>query len=180
MDGFNFLFSFYGLLLGLAVASVTTGFADMWRSHERLPVGRALPLLGLFILLAAAEQWVSFWQSRNSLTMGSWELLTGLAMALPYIFVSQAMTPRDHDARWASLEDYYETHRRTLLAVLSVPPVISFVFNVTFGGLSVVDAIEYGLRFGIPALLIAVNKRWVQHIGLIGLSVLMLVEIFAT
>jgi len=118
MDGFNFLFSFYGLLLGLAVASVTTAFAEMWRNHERVPVGRALPLLGVFILLAAAEQWVSFWQSRTGLTMGPWQLLTGLAMALPYIFVSQAMAPRSDDTRWPTLEDYYSAHRRTLLAVL--------------------------------------------------------------
>ena len=31
MSGFEFLFSFYSLLLGLAVANVATGFADIWR-----------------------------------------------------------------------------------------------------------------------------------------------------
>ncbi len=29
MGGFEYLFTFYGLLLGLAVANVATGFADM-------------------------------------------------------------------------------------------------------------------------------------------------------
>ena len=179
MDGFNFLFSFYGLLLGLAVASVTTAFAEMWRNHERVPVGRALPLLGIFILLAAAEQWVSFWQSREHLTMGPWQLLTGLAMALPYIFVSQAMAPHSDDSRWPTLEDYYGAHRRTLLGVLSVPPVISFTFNVAFGGLSAMDWAHYGARFGVPALLILVGNRWLQHIGLAALSGLMIAQIFS-
>ena len=55
MSGFEFLFSFYGLLLGLAVANVTSSFADAWRSRSEWHVGAAPPLLGTFILLAAAS-----------------------------------------------------------------------------------------------------------------------------
>ena len=99
-------------------------------------------------------------------------------MALPYIFVSQAMAPRSDDTRWPTVEDYYSAHRRTLLGVLSVPPVISFTFNVTFGELSATDWTHYGVRFGVPALLILIDKRWVQHIGLAALSALMIAQIF--
>lgn len=39
MGSFDYLFSFYGLLLGIAVANVAIGFADMWRDCEKISVG---------------------------------------------------------------------------------------------------------------------------------------------
>ena len=45
MNSFDYLFSFYGLLLGIAVANVALGFADMWRDCERIQVGTCPPLL---------------------------------------------------------------------------------------------------------------------------------------
>ncbi len=39
MGGFDFLFSFYSLLMGLAVARVATGFADMWRGRKTMVIG---------------------------------------------------------------------------------------------------------------------------------------------
>ena len=47
MSGFDFLFSFQSLLLGLAVARVATGFADMWRGRKDIVVGISPILLGL-------------------------------------------------------------------------------------------------------------------------------------
>ena len=70
MNGFEFLFSFYSLLLGLAVARVATGFADMWRGRRDTVVGISPCLLGLLILFSAAQQWMSFWRGRDVLTMG--------------------------------------------------------------------------------------------------------------
>jgi len=97
MGGFEFLFSFYSLLLGLAVARVATGFADMWRGRKNMVVGISPILLGLLILFSAAQQWMSFWRGRAVLTMGPWQILVSIAAALPYVFVSQAMLPREQD-----------------------------------------------------------------------------------
>lgn len=59
-----------------------------------------------------------------------------------------------------------------------VPPIISFSFNVMFGTLTVADYVDYAVRFGVPALLILTARRWVQHIGLAVLSMLMIAQIF--
>jgi hypothetical protein len=45
MNSFDYLFSFYGLLLGIAVANVALGFSDMWRDCERIQVGTCPPHL---------------------------------------------------------------------------------------------------------------------------------------
>ena len=54
MSGFEFLFTFFSLLLGLAVANIATDFADMWRERNTRMAGTSTVLLGLFILLSVA------------------------------------------------------------------------------------------------------------------------------
>ena len=179
MSGFEYLFTFYGLLLGLAVANVATGFADMWRSSVALRVGWATPLLGLFILFGAAQQWVSFWSGRDSLTMGPWELLVSIGVAFPYIFVSQGMFPREQD-RWNSLEAYYLAHSSVLMGVLLVPPLAGLVYNgVLFGSWPAgPDLIFTAIRVVVPLTLIFVKRVWAHRAGLALLSSAMLVAIF--
>lgn len=184
MSGFEVLFTFYGLLLGLAVANVTSGFADLWRRRKKWQIGIAPSLLGLFILLAAAQQWMSFWGARDTLTMGPWQLLTAMGMALPYIFVSQAMFPAD-DEFVGSFEDYYLRHSRVLQAALLVPPLISFAYNVAFlpAKVGFLDAIAdyamiFGLRAAIPIVLMIWRHRWIHRIGIALYCMLMLLFLF--
>lgn len=184
MSGFEFLFSFYGLLLGLAVATVTSSFADTWRRRGKWRIGIVPPLLGLFILLAAAQQWSSFWGGRDSLTMGPWELLVSMGMALPYIFVSHAMFPVDLQDG-GSLEHHYFEQRPILLGVLLVPPFVSLFYNIAFSPSPVTlealgsMALGYGPRIAIPLALLMSRQRWVHAAGFGLLCLWLLVLIFA-
>ncbi|RYG85685.1 MAG: hypothetical protein EON59_11680 [Alphaproteobacteria bacterium] len=178
MSGFEYLFTFYGLLLGLAVANVATGFADMWRSRDDISPGWTTPMLGMFILLAAAHQWVSFWAAREGITMAPSTLLISMAVAFPYIFVSTGMFPRQHD-KWRSLEDYYAAHSRVLMGALALPSVVSTTYNVVRFGPS--DGLEWLWlvpRIGIPAVLMLTRRPLLHRIGLSLLCVLMLSKIF--
>ena len=178
MNGFEFLFSFYSLLLGLAVARVATGFADMWRGRKNMVVGISPILLGLLILFSAAQQWMSFWRGRDVLTMGPWQILVSIAVALPYVFVSQAMLPREED-RWASLEEYYLGHSRVLLGVLLIPPIVSLLYNCALGNFpDSSDAAFDVVRLGLPVLLVVWRKRWIHRIGLAALTVNLIVQLF--
>jgi hypothetical protein len=184
MAGFEFLFSFYGLLLGLAVANVTSGFADAWRRRHKWKMGAALPLLGLFILLAAAQQWASFWGARDVLTMGPWEILTSMGMALPYIFVSQGMFPLELE-EGHSFERYYLQQSRLLLAVLLVPPAVSYAFNVAsspppprFTDYFLFFAAAYGPQVVPTVAMIIWRRPWVHRIGYALLCAWVLFKLF--
>jgi hypothetical protein len=178
MNGFEFLFSFYSLLLGLAVANVATGFADIWRGRRETSVGILTLLLGLLILFSAAQQWMSFWHGRDSLTMGPWQILVSIAVALPFVFISRAMLPREQDT-WRSLDDYYMAHRRVLLAVLLIPPVASLLCNcalTNFPDRS--EAFYDAMRLGVPLLLILWPRRLVQSVGLAASIINMVARLF--
>ena len=181
MSGFDFLFSFQSLLLGLAVARVATGFADMWRGRKDIVVGISPVLLGLLILFSAAHQWMSAWEARSVVTMGPWPILVSIGITLPYVFVSQAMLPREQDT-WASLEDYYMAHSRVLVGVLLLPPLISLCYNFArgnfFGYSYARIAVALVIRLGVPVLLICWQQRLVHRLGLAALTVTRIVGLF--
>ncbi|MFZ3485031.1 hypothetical protein [Sphingomonas sp. 3-13AW] len=183
MNGFEFLFSFYGLLLGLAVANVTSSFADTWRRRGNWTIGIVPPLLGLFILLAVAQQWGSFWNARDNLTMGPWEMLVSMAMALPYIFVSHAMFPGDLQ-EGGSLEAHYFGQRHVILGTLLVPPLVSATYNIILvTAPSLLDyflfaGAVYGPRLGIPIVLMFWRNPWAHRIGFALLSMWLLFLMF--
>jgi len=179
MSGFEFLFSFYSLLLGLAVANVATGFADMWRGRRQTAIGSLGSLLGLLILSNAAQQWMSCWQSRDTLTMGPWQILAILGIALPVVFISRAMFPREED-EWRSWDDYYIKHRRVLLAILLIPPLISIWYNFAYGTFPDAWGVLYrAVQLGVPLLLIVWPARIIHRIGLAAMTINILARLFA-
>lgn len=83
MNGTEFLFSFFGLLLGLAIANIATGFGEIWRGRQRWRIGWATPLLGLFVMLAVSQQWLAFWIGRELLDIRPALLLAAVLVAFP-------------------------------------------------------------------------------------------------
>src|SRR4051794_12173839 len=51
MTEFEFLFSVFGLLIGLTLVEIAIKFADAVDAHSRRPIGVLTPLLALFVLV---------------------------------------------------------------------------------------------------------------------------------
>jgi len=180
VGAFDYLFTFYGLLLGIAVANVAIGFADMWRDSDRLPVGVCPPLLGCIVMLGGMNVWLTMWHIRQDVGINALQMLAATAVALPYVFVSRAMFPGQEKEPESSLEDHYLKHRVLILAMLTVPPVVGAVSRALLD-----DIHEYGLReawmtvrIAAPLLLMPFAGRKVQRAGLGGFVVLELVGLF--
>ncbi len=169
MNGFDFLFSLYSLLLGFAIAHVVTGFADSWIDRAKTALGASTLLLALLILLRAAEQWTSFWSSRDGLSMSPKLALISLAMALPYIFIGRLTFPRTENT-CGRTDDYYLENRSTLMGALLISPCVSFMSNLgnlgsTWEHLTWMT-LKFFLPLAIPLGLIFLKKQLWHHIGL--------------
>lgn len=181
MSAFEALFTFYGLLLGLAVANVTSGFADIYRRKARLRVGRTMPLLAVLILVSVVQQWLSLWNAQSLMPLNWATMLTCLGMALPYIFLSGIMIPEADDM--VALDDHYAEHRRTILAALLVPLATSLATNLIGG---IVDGrrageITLGLLIYIAprmAIVLAMLAWPYRHVQRAGLALLIAVTCF--
>jgi uncharacterized membrane protein len=180
LESFDYLFSFYGLLLGIAVANVAIGFADMWRDCERIRVGACPPLLAFVVLLGGMNVWLTTWQTRHDVTVGGWQMLAAAGIALPYVFVSRAMFPGQEKQPELSLEGHYLKHRLLILSVLVMPPVVSVLSKALLD-----DIHDYGWREGwitariaAPLLLMPFRARPAQRAGLGGFVALELTGLF--
>ena len=168
MNAFDYLFSFYGLLLGIAVANVAIGFADMWRDCEKIEVGTCPPLLCGIVLLGGMNVWLTMWHIRADVGVTAWQMVAAACVALPYVFVSRAMFPGKSNEAQRSLEEHYLRHRVLILIVLMIPPFASAISKLLLDRTH-----DYGwreawlaARLGMPLLLIALKSPNGQRIGL--------------
>jgi hypothetical protein len=177
MSAFEYVFAFYGLLLGLAVANVVTGFADMWRERHVVAVGVCTPLIAGTVLLGVMNIWLRFWTAADTLVLSAWQLIGIVALAVPYIFISRAVFPAGGGI---ALEDHYLAHRRTILLALAVPPAVAMMRTATqFSGLVPNWDLAWTFcRLLGPLVLMLFPGRSANRLGLALILVWMFVGLF--
>jgi hypothetical protein len=177
---FDYLFSFYGLLLGIAIANVAIGFADMWRDCGKIEVGTCPPLLASLVLLGGMNAWLQIWRAHDYVTVNAWQMIAAAGIALPYVFISRAMFPGAGQETERSLEEHYLKHRALLLVLLAIPVVIQTVSKLVLDGISDQGWEEAWMvvRIAAPLALIPFASRTVQRAGLAAMNVLLLVGLF--
>ena len=65
MTVFEYVFSLYSLLFGLALAQVFGGFGNTLQERHKLKVGWLTPLLGLFVIVDLTSFWEIGWELRG-------------------------------------------------------------------------------------------------------------------
>ena len=180
MNAFDYLFSFYGLLLGIAVANVAIGFADMWRDCEKIQVGTCPPLLCGIVMLGGMNVWLTMWHIRQYVGVTAWQMVAAACVALPYVFISRAMFPGQEQQPERSLEEHYLKHRVLILLILLIPPLAVAVSRLLLD-----RSEDYGLRevwlgarLAMPLALLAVKSRTGQRIGLSAFLLLEFLGLF--
>ena len=111
MTEFEFLFSFFGLLIGLTIVEVATKFADAIDAHKRCPVGLLTPLLAVAVLLDVTGFWLYAWSLRDFLHISWRSVFSALTIAIIYFLAASLVFPRS-EGKWASLDDHYWARKR--------------------------------------------------------------------
>ena len=178
MSDFEYIVGFYALLLGLAVANVAVGFADMWRDRERVRIGWCPPLLAAIVLLGAMNTWLSTWVTHQAVRVDAWQMIAALFICLPYVFVSRAMTPPENSD--IGLEDHYLKSRVPILIALALPPVFTVVTKIRLDHFHYGSVEEFWLavRFLLPLTLITTPSVIAQRVGLAVIMALLVGGLF--
>lgn len=128
MSAFEFFFGFFGLVLGLSVTEIVTGFARILRRRTPVKIGYITPLLALFVLVDLASFWNNLWQWLPTVSISLGLLLVGMAVSAIYYFAASILLPDDLES-WPSLDDYYDRHKRWVaLGVLTANLLAGFGF----------------------------------------------------
>ena len=114
MNAFEFLFSFYGLLLGLTLVEVVSGFSRALDARDERPMGLILPLLTGVMIMDIATQWGSAWRDFREVEFSFRYLVAALFMSLAYYFSATQLFPLDRSTA-GSLDEHFFKHRLAIL-----------------------------------------------------------------
>jgi len=115
VSNFEFVFSLFGLLLGLALAQVLGGLSDALQERRKLRVGSLTPLLGLLLVLDISSFWTVAWSIRDAFQPDYFHLLCGLLITGTYYFAACLVFPKD-PAEWPDFDVYFFRHKRVVLS----------------------------------------------------------------
>jgi hypothetical protein len=129
MTNFEFVFSLFGLLLGLSLAEVLGGFARAFKRHGRRRLGVLTPMLSVFLLYDITTFWIMAWRLRDAVPIHIATLIVGLLITGLYYFAAVLVWPEDapsapRDAQvsaggsapdWDDLDGWTMLHKRQVL-----------------------------------------------------------------
>lgn len=124
-DGFGFLFGFYGLLLGLAVAEITAGFSRAWDERQRRPLGAVGPLFGAVLLLDLLTYWLSAWGHRDLPKVTFEVAFIAAIAALLYYFASTQIFPKESNSD--TLDAHVMEHRKAVVFCVVASNLTAFL-----------------------------------------------------
>lgn len=162
MSTFEFVFSLFGLLLGLALAEALGGFSKAVKARSHVRVGWLTPLLGLLVMLDLVSFWVTAWSLRDALPVRFWLLLvlahTGLDyLAATLIFPDDPRSTPDFDA-------HYFANKRFVLAAMFLANVPTYAVDYARGrsvflSTPMLAVITVTFFILLPAAWVACGKR---------------------
>jgi hypothetical protein len=178
MSAFEFLFSFYGLLLGLSAAVLATGAARAFKHRKTRRVGWLTPMLAVFVALDIATFWDAAWVNYRQLPFSYGLLIGGLVDAVVYFIAAALVFPDETDPE-APMDEHFWAHKRAALCLLILANLIGvggqLAVNLTRdNGQALVTA--YSINMGIYVVLVGIaawtKRKWVFGIA-IGLHILL-------
>lgn len=114
MDRFNFIFAFYGLILGLGATEVLSGFAGFVRDRAVRKLDAQTALLAAFTFVAICATWLDAWDSLRDVPIGFTGLWAPILTATCYYLAATVVFPRDAEGL-ADLAAYYAQRKRFVL-----------------------------------------------------------------
>jgi hypothetical protein len=130
MSEFEFLFSVFGLLIGLTFIEIAIKFADAIDAHDRRPIGVLTPLLALFVMIDVAGFWLFTWSLRDLLHVRWRIVFIGLAAAMIYYLSASMIFPRS-EGEWNSLDEHYWTRKRLVIGGILLVDGLLMVWQCT-------------------------------------------------
>lgn len=111
MSSFEFVFTLFGLLLGLALAEVLGGLGSAIQSRKKVHIGWLTPLLGVIVAFDLTSFWTAAWDVSDSIPTHYLSLMSGLLITGLYYLVARLVFPNDL-AEWPDYDSYYFAHKR--------------------------------------------------------------------
>lgn len=144
MNGFEFIFSLMGLLLGLALAEGLGGLSRALKARHRVRIGWPTALLGVAVSCDVVSFWMYGWALRDRLPI-NWPVMFGGFLLTAVYYICASLIFPDDDAGLDDLDGHFQRNRRTVLGgIMLCNAALLVVTEAMFPG---------GLQFNLRTLL---------------------------
>jgi len=117
MDRFSLFFAFYGLILGLALTEILSGFGHLVRTRSLHRMEAQTALLALFTFLAITTVWIDAFTTLDKVQLTIQSLWPAILTATFYYLAASVVFPSE-PADFDRLADYYAERKRFVVALL--------------------------------------------------------------
>ena len=115
MEKFEFIFSLFGLVMGLALTELLGGFAKAVKRHGPARLGTLTPVITAFLVYEITDFWMNAWSVRDAMPIGMPTLLVCVVITGFYYFATVLVWPEDGDPGWNDLDGWMLAHKKQLL-----------------------------------------------------------------
>ena len=181
MSEFEFAFSLFGLILGLALAEGLGGLARALKASHRVRIGWLTALLGIFVSCDVVTFWAYTWSMRTLLTFNWPTLFAGFVVTALY-YVSASLIFPDDPEEWSDLDGHFWKQRRRVLGGVFLCNVALLATVIGFGLIpnawTVRTLVITWAFFPLSAVAIASNRRPIVIAALVALIALYPISVF--
>ena len=160
MEAFSFFFSLYGLVLGLSVATVASGFASAVRVRAHRRNSHLTLMLGVFVLMDIASFWMWGWAVRGHIFV-TWPLMYGGLLISVIYFAAAALVFPKREEHWEAPDDHYWAQKRTVFVGILIANILAASFNFSVLAPQAGDWLfwAYQAIYFVPLVLLIFNRR---------------------
>jgi hypothetical protein len=133
MSPFEFIFSFFGLLLGLALAEGLGGLSRALKASHKVRIGWATILLAIFVSCDVVSFWMYGWALRDVLPL-NWPVLFGGFLVTATYYVAASLTFPDDPEEWGDLDRYFDKYHRKVLGGVILCNIALMATTIYLGG----------------------------------------------
>ena len=125
MSVFEYVFSLYSLLLGLALAHLLSGLAKVVEARHQVRLGWPTALLSLQMMLTLAIFWEIAWRARDAVPDNSAALFASLIICGLLYFAAVLVIPSDAEQH-KNLDVHFFKEKDTVLACILIANLIAY------------------------------------------------------
>jgi hypothetical protein len=125
MSVFEYVFSLYSLLLGLALAHLLNGLAKIVEARGKVRLGWPTALLALLMMSSLTIFWEIAWRARDAVPDNSAALFASLIICSLLYFAAILVLPSDAAQR-PNLDDHFFKEKRNVLGCLLLANLLAY------------------------------------------------------
>ena len=159
MDSFEFFFSFYGLLLGFSVATVSVGLVSIVALRRQVKVAPLPILLGIFLLQDISTLWVFAWFARETLTISYANIYGAMLVATLYFMAASLAFPLGLSEQSDPKAHYWE-NKHLVLGAVAAGSLLTVIHGLLVDAISIASPLEWFLQliYWLPLLALLFTK----------------------